>query len=66
MDPNRFQCMLLRLGRFLENPKIDDIKSRKSRFKTKNPILALYSENHGWPIKSLWWFVSVTHFIEKT
>ena len=29
-----------RLGRFLENPKIDDTKSRKSRFLSKYSILA--------------------------
>ena len=31
-----------RLGRFLENPKIDDRKSRKSRFLSKYFILALH------------------------
>ena len=36
-----------RLGRFLENPKIDDRKSRKSRFLSKYFILALHLQTEN-------------------
>ena len=47
MNPNRFQCMLPRLGRFLENPKIDDTKSGKSRFLSKYSILTLHLQSNS-------------------